>query len=486
MIWPMASSHIMTSKKPRTGANTCIPFETKINRMVPMETSSIRAMNISSGRMTQVNNSELKKPCCMIRHSSNCEDKLIGPRSFQSFLYKIHSFSISLSAMRLLGFLFPGILALGQPACSAQSEGELPPFSRCQAPEPADGDLVRVEGGAFMSGDFEIMPHGINSYPLLQHVGDNRVDRVRDILAQARSLGRPIVRTNAFMDGGDNPARLRDGDGTLREEGFAALDRVLYEASIADVRLVLILTNNWSDYGGAAAVVEMAAPGEGLPKDAFWSEARAVAAQVEFVRTLVARTNSLTGRRCGEDPTVLAWELANEARCDDPVWCDGDTLAAWAKVMSQAVRQAGGRQPIFWGGAGAMGEHGEDMRRLAAFGGIDVLTLHIYLDSSVFALNPEEERVRLAARFGAAIIEDRAAAAEELGMPLVVEELGWKPLAEDRDAERAAVYEGWLAMAHDLGLATAPWMIGEQGREDFDGLLIRPTDTRTWEVISCR
>ena len=64
-------------------------------------------------------------------------------------------------------------------------------------------------------------------------------------------------------------------------------------AADADVRLILVLTNNWSDYGGAPAVVEMAAPGEGLPKDAFWSEPRAVALQRAYVTTLVERVNGV-------------------------------------------------------------------------------------------------------------------------------------------------------------------------------------------------
>jgi endo-1,4-beta-mannosidase len=52
------------------------------------------------------------------------------------------------------------------------------------------------------------------------------------------------------MDGGDNPARIRDADGAIREEGLAALDAVVAEAGDADVRLLLLLTNNWQDFGG--------------------------------------------------------------------------------------------------------------------------------------------------------------------------------------------------------------------------------------------
>jgi mannan endo-1,4-beta-mannosidase len=380
-------------------------------------------------------------------------------------------------------------IALALAGCAADDGADIPPFEACEEPDLEPGDLVEFEAGALVAGGAEVLPHGINSYPLLQHVGNGDLEAVRDILDQAGSLGRRFLRTNAFMDGGDNPARIRDADGTIREEGLAALDAVVAEAGDAGVRLLLLLTNNWEDFGGAQAVVDAVAPGEGLPKDAFWSEPRAVNAQLEYVRTIAGRTNAITGRAYGEDPSILGFELANEARCDDPDWCDADTLADWAAVMSAELREAGVRQPLFWGGAGAAGEHGEDLREIGARGGVDVLTLHLYLHHShpwLYEL-PASRRVGEAIDLGAGIIRETAAVADDLGLPLVIEELGWKPPdGADRDAERAAIYEGWLAVAHDAGLATMPWMIGETGREDYDGLLIRPADELTRAVISCR
>src|SRR5690606_40632590 len=67
------------------------------------------------------------------------------------------------------------------------------------------------------------LPQAINSYPLLQHAGEGRLSAVEDILAQAQALGRPVVRTPAFMDGGDHPARIRDSDGSRSEEHTSEL-----------------------------------------------------------------------------------------------------------------------------------------------------------------------------------------------------------------------------------------------------------------------
>ena len=98
------------------------------------------------------------------------------------------------------------------------------------------------------------MPQGIGCYALLDLAGRGRMEAVRQVLAQARELGRPLLRINAYLEGGVHPGRLRSDDGTPHEPGFVALDQVVAEARTADVRLILTLANNWTNYGGAEAV----------------------------------------------------------------------------------------------------------------------------------------------------------------------------------------------------------------------------------------
>jgi hypothetical protein len=73
--------------------------------------------------------------------------------------------------------------------------------------------VITVRDGRFVLDGRALVPHGINSYPLLQHAGEARWDAIDDVFEQARALGRPLVRTNAFMDGGSHPARLGNDDG---------------------------------------------------------------------------------------------------------------------------------------------------------------------------------------------------------------------------------------------------------------------------------
>lgn len=371
----------------------------------------------------------------------------------------------------------------------APTHAEIAACARDQA--PFSGGVVTRDGeGRLVQDDREVVVRGLGSYPLLEHAGNGRMDEVHEVLARAVALGRPVVRTNAFLDGGESPARIRDENGSLREEGLAGLDRLIAAAAEHRVRLILVLTNNWRDYGGAEAVLRMVAPGEGLPKDAFWSEPRAVEAQRAYIDAIVSRLSSVTGRRHADEPAVLAWELVNEARCDDDAWCDERTLVRWARAMATAVRDAGARQLVAWGGSGHRGAHGEDLDAIAADGAVDVLTVHVWpFASHALHFDPisSGDRIAIGMRIGAETIRDRAALARRHRTPLWVEELGWRgSTGDDRDGERGIVLGAWLRVAREEGVGAVPWMIAERGRPDYDGLLIRPEhDLATVEALRC-
>lgn len=330
--------------------------------------------------------------------------------------------------------------------------------------------FARVNAG---SGSFA--PRGVNSYVLLQHAGAERFDQIDDIFAQARALGRPIVRTPAFLDAGDSPARLRDARGAPREQGMVVLDRLLDAAANSRIRLLLVLANNWRDFGGAPAILELIAPDEKLPKNAFWTDPRALDNQLAYQHALASRTNSVNGARYADDPTICAWELANEARCESDG--SGRTLAAWARRMSDGLRAAGVKQPIAWGGSGYLGKYGENLRLIAADGGVDVLTLHMY--GSML----RTRRVEKVIAWGVDTLRERSAVARSAGLPLLLEEVNWKPPEPGDDAQRARVLGAWLAEAEALSVGSLPWMIGERGRNDYDGYLIRPEHAHTLAAL---
>ena len=348
----------------------------------------------------------------------------------------------------------------------------------------ADAALVRVcPAGRLQLAGQAWLPRGVNSYPLLQHAAAGRSDAILDIFAQASALDRPLLRMSAFLDRGEGPGRTRDTHGNPLEAGLCALDSVLALAADSGMRLILILANYWADFGGVPALLHMLAPGDRLPKEAFFTDDRAIAAQLAYQDALVSRINHVNGRCYAHDPTILAWELMNEARSQR--WLARyrgapRMLARWARRMSDGLRAAGARQLIAWGGAGHLGEHGEDMRALAAEGGVDILTLHMY--GNRVRATWGKRRADAAIAWGERHLRSRSRIARAAGLPLLLEEVNWKA-ASRADDERARVLGAWLEIARSLDVGTLPWMIGEAGRPDYDGYLIRPEDHATRSVL---
>lgn len=149
------------------------------------------------------------------------------------------------------------------------------------------------------------------------------------------SLGLNVVRTWAFCDG-DRPGALQPEAGVYSEETFVALDSVVAQAGAAGVRLVLTLSNYWSDFGGVQQYASwVGIPQQGaLPRERtyvaclesiatrpdFFVSPDALRLYLNFVTAVVTRNNSITGVAYRDDPAVFAWgALLMSRRNRDPL-----------------------------------------------------------------------------------------------------------------------------------------------------------------------
>lgn len=135
--------------------------------------------------------------------------------------------------------------------------------------------------------------------------------------------------------------------------------------------------------------------------------------------------------RYRDDPTILAWQLMNEAEA--PVATDGtcdeaaaaDALSAWAADVASLIKRADPNHLVSIGtiGGGQCGMRGPDYRTLHSIPEIDLCEHHDYRD---WQLVPDDLRYDLAV-------------CRELGKPTFIGEFGISAATFDGDLERRAI-----------------------------------------------
>lgn len=158
----------------------------------------------------------------------------------------------------------------------------------------------------------------------LLHGPDQR-QRRDEALANAERDGVRVVRQWAL---GECPAPdtavhkpaeafyFQAGPNNWQEQSFVHLDSLMASAERHGLKVVLTLANNWSDYGGIPMYLYWAGladhPGDDRLRHRFYTEPQIRTWFENFVRELVLRRNTVTGRLYRDDPTLFAWELVNE------------------------------------------------------------------------------------------------------------------------------------------------------------------------------
>lgn len=328
-------------------------------------------------------------------------------------------------------------------------------FAALVALAQAGGEFVTARDGNFYLGDEPFRFAGANNYYLVY----KSEGMTEDVFASAASMGLKVIRMWGFLDGKSHDGVvLQPALGKFDEAGFRQLDRVVEQASRHGLKLVITMVNRWDDFGGMRWYVDRTGGGD---IDEFYTRKETKEAYKGYVRQVVTRINSRTGVAYKDDPTIFAWQLANEPQC--PSDKSGDTLVAWADEMSRFIKSLDPNHLVSVGDEGFYnspdgkdwtrdGSKGVDWERLVALPSIDYGTVHLYPDH--WKKTPE---------WGTDWIRGHVQDGRKLGKPVVIEEFGLK----DR-SKRDAVYEDWLRIAEQEGAAgTMVWLL--TGKQD-DGI----------------
>lgn len=130
--------------------------------------------------------------------------------------------------------------------------------------------------------------------------------------------------------------------GVYNEEAIRRLDLALAAAAENGIRLIMVMSNYWPFLGNMKQYVERAL-GPGNHYSLFYTDPKVKQYYKDWLRTIITRTNSITGQKYSEDPTVLSWELANEPRVDmnwekDQGLEPGLIICNWVAEMSAYIK----------------------------------------------------------------------------------------------------------------------------------------------------
>jgi mannan endo-1,4-beta-mannosidase len=258
-------------------------------------------------------------------------------------------------------------------------------------------------------------------------------------------------------------------------DGLQRLDYVLAKAGELNVKVIMVMVNNWRAFGG----IDQYLTWYGRDKHhEFFTAPEVKQAYKNWVEHVILRTNTVTGRPYRDDPTIFSWELGNEPRCKGGnVFDRGDgwttaTITNWADEMSQFIKSLAPNHMVSVGDEGFLnggGSHwayqandGVDNEALTSLPAVDFGTFHMY---------PEDWGAKL--EWGEQWIIDHLEVGRRVGKPMVLEEYGVKVGREHGNLgeivkgwpERRRAYRRWNElMLTRGGNGFMPWMLA--GSED--------------------
>ncbi|MCJ2076356.1 cellulase family glycosylhydrolase [Methylobacterium sp. E-016] len=247
-------------------------------------------------------------------------------------------------------------------------------------------------------------------------------------------------------------------------DGLARMDFVLDEARRRDLKLIVALVDFWGYTGGAQ---QMSAWHGSRDKYMFFGASPETRRDYrDWATHVLTHVNAINGKAYRDDPTVMAWELANE-----PDIHPLPNLVAWVREMSGHVKSVDPAHLVATGHANMAVPFADLEPDTVDFG-----TWHGYASYAKMTHSDFDALIRRNCRF-----------AEERGKPILLEEFG----VPRSDPGQADAYKTWLAT-----IAASPacpgWVVwrlvskqdsGRYPEDAHDKFDVRNDGGSTWDVL---
>ena len=315
-------------------------------------------------------------------------------------------------------------------------------------PAHARASFVAVKNHKFYINDRPYYYVGTNYWygsllGLLKEKGRG-VERLREELDFLKANGVTNLRLMAGAEGsGMINGVLRVGPplqprpGEFNEDVLKGLDLVLAELGKRGMTAVVFLSNNWEWSGGFQQYLiwHKQVPEALWTRKLTWDEQRDIVSKFygcepckesynKQASLLLGRTNTYNKRRYAEDPTIMAWELANEPRPMRPA--AAEQYKRWIADVAAMIKAKDKNHLVTLGHEGEMGT--EDLKlyeEIHADPNVDYLTIHIWPKNwGWFTGHEIEEGFAGIVEKTLSYIERHVAVAKKLNKPLVIEEFG--------------------------------------------------------------
>ena len=283
---------------------------------------------------------------------------------------------------------------------------------------------------------------------------------------------------------------LRPGE--YNEDMLLGLDFLIREAGLRRMKLVVYLNNFWDWSGGvpqylawatgnpAKGLADMAWPLWNRLQSTFYTNEAAQGLYRQYIAMVLGRTNALTGVKYRDDPTIMAWELANEPRPgerEEDIPAVFDAFLRWVDSTSAYIHSLDANHLVTTGSEGTQGclASIDYFSRVHGLPSIDYAVFHLWPKNwGWFDRDRHRETLPDALANAEGYFRRHIAAADMLDKPIVLEEFGL-----DRDgglttehpvASRDRLYGMLLGLIEDSvaggGSAAGSnfWLWGGEGR----------------------
>ena len=332
--------------------------------------------------------------------------------------------------VRLLLFLFFSLCIEVAPSFAQDSKG-----------------FVRVKGNHFVRNAKLYTFLGTNFWYGLnlgsKGPGGNRKRLVRE-LDRLASMGVKNLRIVAGSEGPDTePFRmlpsLQSSPGKYNQEVLEGLDFLLAEMVKRDMLAVMCMNDFWNWSGGMGQYLVWAGAADSIPYPPpqpggdwsryqqftaqFYSNDKAMKLFDDHLRFIVNRRNSISGKLYKNDPSIMAWELANEPRGVN----NREAFLNWIDRAAGLIKELDPNHLVTTGSEGNTSSSfaGTDMVTDHQSKHIDYATIHIWVQNwGYYDPTKADATYQPALEYALNYLKEHLEKAKVLNKPVVLEEFG--------------------------------------------------------------